>query len=81
MAQGIVLIDAAVAAEVNHFVYTSVASADEKTGIPHFDSKYEVEKHLGASGLTWTVIAPVYFMENLFMPQTIEALTDPGIGE
>jgi len=74
VAQGNALVDAAVAAGVDHFVYTSVASADENTGIPHFDSKYEVEKHLTASGLTWTVIAPVYFMENLFMPQTMEGL-------
>ncbi len=74
VAQGIALIDAAVTAGVEHFVYTSVASADENTGIPHFDSKYEIEEHLSASGLDWTVIAPVYFMENLFMPQTMEGL-------
>lgn len=74
VAQGVALIDAAVAAGVDHFVYTSVASADENTGIPHFDSKYEVERYLSASDLAWTVVAPVYFMENLFMPQTMEGL-------
>lgn len=74
VAQGIALVDAAVAAGVGHFVYTSVASADANTGIPHFDSKYEVEKYLAASGLSWSVLAPVYFMENLFLPQTLEGL-------
>jgi uncharacterized protein YbjT (DUF2867 family) len=74
MAQGVALVDAAVAAGVGHFVYTSVASADADTGIPHFDSKYEVERYLTSSDLDWTVIAPVAFMENLFMPQTLEGI-------
>ena len=30
-------------AGVQHFVYTSVGSADRKTGIPHFENKYRVE--------------------------------------
>jgi uncharacterized protein YbjT (DUF2867 family) len=44
--QGIAIADAAKEARVNHLVYTSVAGADRQTGIPHFDSKYEVEKHI-----------------------------------
>ena len=75
-AQGVALIDAAVAAGVKHFVYSSVASADQRTGVPHFDSKYRVEQHLAASDLTWTVIAPVYFMSNLFFPDSLKALKD-----
>ncbi len=74
VAQGIALVDAAVAAGVDHFVYTSVASADQNTGIPHFDSKWEVEKYLASTELAWSVIAPVYFMENLFFGQNLEAL-------
>src|SRR3954463_16812025 len=42
--QGIHVADAAKAAGV-YLVYSSVANADRKTGIPHFDSKAEVEKH------------------------------------
>lgn len=72
--QGIALVDAAAKAGVGHFVYTSVASADQATGIPHFDSKYVVEQHLATTELAWTVIAPVYFMENLFFPQSLDAL-------
>src|SRR6201988_5202024 len=44
--QGISAADAAKAAGV-HLVFTSVGSADRHTGVPHFDSKYEVEKHIG----------------------------------
>lgn len=74
VAQGMALVDAAVTAGVGHFVYTSVAGADQHTGIPHFDSKYEVEQHLAMTTLAWTVIAPVFFMDNLLMPPTIEGL-------
>jgi len=72
--QGRAMIEAATQAGVSHFVYNSVASADQATGIPHFDSKFEVEQELAASELTWTVVAPVYFMENLLFPQTVEGL-------
>lgn len=72
--QGRALVDAARATEVAHFVYTSVASADRQTGVPHFDSKYEVERYLAASGLPHTVVAPVAFMENVLSPQVIDGL-------
>jgi uncharacterized protein YbjT (DUF2867 family) len=62
--QGISAADAAKAAGV-HLVFTSVGSANRQTGVPHFDSKYEVEKHIDKIGVRATVMAPVYFMENL----------------
>jgi uncharacterized protein YbjT (DUF2867 family) len=62
--QGISAADAAKAAGV-HLVFTSVGSANRQTGIPHFDSKYEVEKHIADIGVRATILAPVYFMENL----------------
>src|SRR4051794_7055646 len=63
--QGVSAANAARAAGV-HLVYASVGSADRQTGIPHFDSKYEVEKHIARIGVRATILAPVYFMENLF---------------
>jgi len=63
--QGISAADAAKAAGV-HLVFTSVGSANRQTGVPHFDSKYEVEKHIVRIGVRATVLAPVYFMENLY---------------
>ncbi|ACY14619.1 NmrA/HSCARG family protein [Haliangium ochraceum] len=76
VAQGKALIAAAEAAELPYMVFSSVASADQDTGVPHFDSKYEVEKCLRASSLSHAVVAPVYFMENLLMPQVLAGLRD-----
>src|SRR3989440_7472756 len=74
IAQGMTVTDAAKAAGVAHFVYSSVASANRATGIRHFDGKYAVEKHLQASGVPYTVVAPVFFMENLLQPWTLPGL-------
>ena len=63
--QGITAADAAKAAGV-HLVFTSVGSANRQTGVPHFDSKYEVEKHIAKIGVRATILAPVAFMENLY---------------
>ena len=62
--EGINIVHAAATVGVSHLVYSSVAGADRATGIPHFDSKFEVEKELGRSGVPFTIVAPVFFMEN-----------------
>jgi uncharacterized protein YbjT (DUF2867 family) len=63
--QGIAVADAAKAVGV-HLVFTYVGSANRQTGVPHFDSKYEVEKHIAKIGVRATILAPVSFMENLY---------------
>lgn len=68
------LINVAHEVEVPHFIYTSVGSADQKTGIPHFDSKAVSERDLANTRLPATVLGPVYFMENLFFQQTLDAI-------
>lgn len=72
--QGIIAADAAKAAGVGHLVYSSVADANTKTGIPHFDSKYLVEKHIAGLGIPYTISAPASFMENIVAPWSIGAL-------
>jgi uncharacterized protein YbjT (DUF2867 family) len=62
--QGINLADAARSANA-YLVYTSVGSADTRTGIPHFDSKLDVELYIRDIGIPAAIIAPAYFMENL----------------
>jgi uncharacterized protein YbjT (DUF2867 family) len=62
--QGKRLIDAAVEEGVEHIVLTSVAGADESTGIPHFDSKWEVEQYLQQTDINWSIVRPVEFMDN-----------------
>lgn len=73
--QGINIVNAAQVAGVKHIVYSSVAGADQKTGIPHFESKYQVEQHLRTLGVPFTIIAPVYFMENLLAPWNTAGLS------
>ncbi len=62
--EGINVVRAASAVGVSHLVYASVAGADRATGIPHFDSKFEVEQAIRRSGVPFTIVAPVFFMEN-----------------
>ena len=75
--QGNALIDESIKEGVTHFVYSSVdrggneRSFENPTPIPHFQSKYEIEKHLlekaGKNGenMGWTILRPVAFMDNL----------------
>lgn len=72
--QGILAADAAKAAGVGHLIYSSVADANKKTGVPHFESKYRVETHLAGLGIPTTISAPVAFMENAVSPWSIGAL-------
>jgi uncharacterized protein YbjT (DUF2867 family) len=62
--EGIAVADAAKDAGVEHLVYSSVGGADRNTGIPHFESKYVIEKHVRAAGVHATILRPVFFMEN-----------------
>ena len=62
--QGKALADAAKAAGIQHFVYSSVGSAERHTGIPHFDSKFQIEEHIRAIDLPHTILRPVFFYYN-----------------
>ena len=62
--QGKAIADAAKAAGVKHFVYSSVGNANRGTGIPHFESKWEIEQHLAKISLPHTVLRPVFFYFN-----------------
>ncbi|WWD21540.1 hypothetical protein CI109_106026 [Kwoniella shandongensis] len=62
--QGKNFVDVAKAQGVEHIVFSSVGGADVADTVPHFRSKFEVEKHLKASGMTYTILRPVAFMDN-----------------
>jgi len=62
--QGMEFADAAKRSDIRHFVYTSVGAADQRTGIPHFDSKFRIEEHIRGTGMRFTIVRPVFFMEN-----------------
>jgi uncharacterized protein YbjT (DUF2867 family) len=71
--QGINVADTAKTSGITHFVYSSVASADQHTGIPHFDSKFRIEEHIRGTGMHFSIVRPVFFMENWHaMRETIE---------
>ncbi|MCK5248458.1 MAG: NmrA/HSCARG family protein [Spirochaetaceae bacterium] len=72
--QGITFVEAAHAVGVPHLVYTSVGDADQKTGVPHFVSKYLVEKRIVELGIPHTIIAPVYFHDNMLSPFVLPGL-------
>lgn len=63
--QGKLLADAAKEAEVQHFVYSSVGAAHRGMGQSHFESKLIIERYLQESGLPFTIVRPVAFMDNL----------------
>lgn len=62
--EGKTLADAAKAAAVKHFIYSSVGGADCGTGIPFFESKWEIEQYVRSRDLPATILRPVFFMEN-----------------
>jgi uncharacterized protein YbjT (DUF2867 family) len=62
--QGRCLVDAARRAGVPHLVHSSMAGADRVTGVAHIDSKFHIERHLAHAGVPYTILAPVFFMEN-----------------
>jgi len=73
--QGLRYAEVARKAGIRHFVYASVGSAHRHTGIPHFDNKWRVEERVRSLGFpSHTIIRPVFFMENLFLPGFLPAI-------
>lgn len=64
IAQGRAILAAAADAQLPHLVFSSVAGANQHSGVPHFDSKAIIEDELAASGLPYTIVAPTYFFDN-----------------
>ena len=64
-------------AGVEHYVYTSVASAHRRTGIPHFENKWRIEQTVRALSFpSYAILRPVFFMENFQGP-----LVKPGLDQ
>src|SRR5215469_13310358 len=61
--QGKNLADVAKKVRVEHFVYSSAGGAERNSGITHFETKWEVEKHIRSLKLPATVFRPAAFME------------------
>lgn len=63
------LADAAAAAGVQHFVYSSVIGADRTSVFPWVIGKIANERYLHTLGMPLTIFRPVTFMENLLTRQ------------
>ncbi|GHB80544.1 hypothetical protein GCM10010377_82900 [Streptomyces viridiviolaceus] len=62
--QGRAIISAATRARVPHLVFSSVAGADQDSGVPHFESKARIEAELGSGDVPYTILGPTYFFDN-----------------
>ena len=62
--QGKNVADAAKAAGIEHLVYSSVGSAHRGMGQRHFDSKWEIEQYIQSLDIPYTILRPVFFMDN-----------------
>jgi uncharacterized protein YbjT (DUF2867 family) len=75
-AQGKRLATLAREAGVEHYVYTSVGSAHKQTGVPHFDNKWRIEETVrGLRFPSHVILRPVFFMENLTAPYSLQGST------
>lgn len=62
--QGKAVATMAAATGVSHLVYSSVGGAERASGVPHFDSKWAIERHLASLQVATTVLRPTFFMDN-----------------
>jgi len=72
--QGKQFLESVKSSGVKHLVYSSVLGADLKTGVPHFESKYELEKYIKDSDITHTILRPASFNENYLNPEITKRL-------
>ena len=65
---------AATASGIPHLIYTSGDGAAADSPLPLFRVKHQVEQYIRSLPIAHTILAPVYFMENLFNPWNLAAL-------
>lgn len=84
--QGKNMADAAKKAGVQHLVYSSVGGAERNSGITHFETKFEIENYIRQLRIPATILRPVAFMENYYIPDVEKGilkgkLVDPIRGD
>ncbi len=66
---GKTIADLAVECGIKHLVYSSGSAAgDNPTGVAHYDTKAEIERHIRTLPINSTIVRPATFMELLVMP-------------
>lgn len=84
--QGKNLADVARKIGIEHLVYSSVGGTERNTGITHWETKWEIEKHIRSLKLPVTILRPVSFMETYHILEVEIGLlkgklTDPVRGD
>ncbi len=67
--QGLALARVAKEEGIKHFVYSSVILVDLHEGVPHLQTKFEIENFIRSSGIPFTILRPASFFENFLIPQ------------
>jgi len=62
------LIDAAKEMNVPFILYSSVIGSDAGSGIPHWESKYNIEQYIANSGIPYAIVRPASLFQNFFIP-------------
>ncbi|WP_299589527.1 NmrA family NAD(P)-binding protein [uncultured Tateyamaria sp.] len=75
--QGRAVLAAARAAGVRHIVQSSMGDGHAPGGPEHFISKALLEREIKRSGIDWTLLGTVWFMDNLLNPEMKPALMFP----
>lgn len=78
IAQGRRVVDLCEVYDVPHLVYSSVAEL-APAELPDVATKVEIEAHLRASSVPFTVLRPAFFVEN-FLPGGFAAMTESTVG-
>ncbi|MGD0718225.1 MAG: NmrA/HSCARG family protein [Thermoplasmata archaeon] len=72
---GRVALETAKRVRTPHVVLSTIRGVGQQTGptgVPHFDSKVEIERQARSLGVPITFVRPSFFMENLFQPWTLQ---------
>lgn len=70
IADGVAIVDAAAAVDVDHFVFSSIIGADRATEIDVFEAKREIEQHVTNLDFSVTILRPTWFTYNRSRMQT-----------
>lgn len=75
--QGLNLTAAAADSSIEHLIYSGASTMDRNTGVPHLESKWQVETAVRRLDKPWTVFRPSAFMENWSWDR--DAITAEGV--
>ena len=64
---------------IRHIVFSSVGDADKNQVVPFYASKYEIEEIIRKSSIAYTMVRPVFFMDNWAIDEFGEFKPETGV--